>query len=111
MRITTSWLAFCTVLLASPIVGGSFVQADEAHEACDYVARQVGTFKGGLQRQAPETFEDEGKIYKGCVVTVVGDRNKVRGNFPPADRPYPKPGSAPAKADHELRSSGRSCVA
>jgi hypothetical protein len=58
----------------------------------------VSTFKGGLYRQAPDAFEDEGKTYRGCVVTVVGDRNKVPGKFPPSDRPYPKPGSAAAKA-------------
>jgi hypothetical protein len=98
LEMKTSWLAFCTVLLASPVVAGSLAEADEANEACDYVARQVSTFRGGLHRQAPDTFEDEGKIYKGCVVTVVGDRNKVRGNSPPADRPYPKAGSAAAKA-------------
>ena len=91
-------LAFCTLILAYQVVAGSFAHADEVSDACDYVSRKVSTFKGGLYRQAPETFEDQGKIYRGCVVTVVGDRNKVPGRFPPADSPYPKPGSAAAKA-------------
>lgn len=91
-------LAFCTVILACQLVSGSFAHADEVSDACNYVSRQVSTFKGGIYRQAAETFEDEGKIYKGCVVIVVGDRNKVPGRFPPADSPYPKPGSAAAKA-------------
>jgi hypothetical protein len=98
-------LAFSAVILAYQVAAGSFAHADEVSDACDYVSRKVSTFKGGLYRQAPETFEDQGKIYRGCVVTVVGDRNKVPGRFPPADSPYPKPGSAAAnagwKADRE----------
>jgi hypothetical protein len=91
-------LIFCIFILACQVAPGSFAHADEVSDACDYVSRSVSTFKGGLHRQAPDTFEDKGKIYKGCVVTVVGDRNKVPGRSPPADRPYPKPGSAAAKA-------------
>ena len=98
-------LAVSAVILAYQVAAGSFAHADGVSNACDYVARKVSTFKGGIYRQGPETFEDEGKIYKGCVVTVVGDRNKVLGKFPPADGPYPKPGSAAAnagwKADRE----------
>jgi hypothetical protein len=98
-------LAFCVVILACEVAVGSFAHADEVSDACDYVSRKLSTFKCGLSRQAPETFEDEGKIYRGCVVTVVGNRNKVPGRFPPADSPYPKPGSAAAnagwKADRE----------
>jgi len=93
-----SRLTFCAVILAQQVAVGSFAHADEASDACDYVSRRVSTFKGGLYRQAPDTFEDEGKIYRGCVVTVVGDRNKMPESFPPADRVYPKPGSAAAKA-------------
>jgi hypothetical protein len=99
-----SILMSCAVILAH-LAAGSFAHADEASDACDYVSRTVNTFKGGLYRQAPYTFEDEGKIYRGCVVTVVGDRNKVPDKFPPADRAYPKPGSVAAsagwKADRE----------
>ena len=80
------------------MAAGSFAHADEVSDACDYVSRQVSTFEGGLYRQAPDTFEDEGKTYRGCVVTVVGDRKKVSDGFPPADRPYPKPGSVAASA-------------
>ncbi len=99
------YLALCAVILAYQLAAGSSALADEVSDACDYISRKVSTFKGGLYRQAPETFEDQGKIYRGCVVTVVGDRNKVPGRFPPADSPYPKPGSAAAnagwKADRE----------
>ncbi len=91
-------LAFCAVILCYQVAAGSFAHADEVRDACEYISHRVGTFKGGLYRQAPDTFEDEGKIYRGCIVTVVGDRNKVPNRFPPADRPYPKPGSAAAKA-------------
>ena len=93
-----SSLTFCAVILAYQVTAGSFAHADEVSDACDYVSRKVSTFKSGLYRQAPDTFEDEGKIYRGCVVTVVGDRNKVPDRFPPADRPYPKPGSVAASA-------------
>ena len=97
--------AICAAVVACGLTAGSFAHADEARDACDYVLREVGAFKDGLYRLAPDTFEDEGKIYGGCVVTVVGDRNKVPGRFPPADRAYPKPGSAAAsagwKADRE----------
>ena len=58
-------LTFCAVLLACSVAAGSIAHADEVTDACDYIARQVSTFKGGLHRQAPETFEDDGKIYKG----------------------------------------------
>jgi hypothetical protein len=92
------FLEFCAVILAYQMAAGSFAHADEVSDSCDYVSRTVSTFKGGLYRQKPETFEDEGKIYRGCVVIVVGDRNKVPGGFPPPDSPYPKPGSAAAKA-------------
>jgi len=92
------YLALCAVILAYQLAAGSSALADEVSDACDYISRKVSTFKGGLSRQAPETFEDQGKIYRGCVVTVVGDRNKVPGRFPPADSPYPKPGSAAANA-------------
>jgi hypothetical protein len=91
-------LIFCSFILACQVATGSFAHADEVSDACDYVSRSVSIFKGGILRQVPETFEYEAKIYKGCVVIVVGDRNKVPGRFPPADRPYPKPGSAAAKA-------------
>ncbi len=93
-----SRLTFCAVILAYQVAASSFAHADEVSDACHYLLRELSTFKGGLYRQAPDTFEDEGKIYKGCVVTVVGDHNKVPGRFSPADRPYPKPGSAAAKA-------------
>ena len=96
--MNTFCLAFCIITLAYQVVSGSFAYADEVSDACDYVSRKVRTFKGGIYRQAPETFEDEGKIYRGCVVIVAGDRNKVPGKFPPADGPYPKPHSAAAKA-------------
>ena len=86
------------VVVVAQLASAPSARADTANEACDFVARQVGTFKGGLSRQMPETFEDEGKIYKGCVVTVVGDVNKVPGKSPPVERPYPKPGSAAEKA-------------
>jgi len=91
-------LIFYTLVLAYQLATGSFAHADEVSDACDYVSRSVSIFKGRILREVPDTFEYEGKIYKGCVVTVVGDRNKVPGRFPPADRPYPKPGSAAAKA-------------
>jgi hypothetical protein len=99
------YLTLCAVILAYQLAAGSSALADEVSDACDYISRKVSTFKGGLYRQAPETFEDQGKIYRGCAVTVVGDRNKVPVRFPPADSPYPKPGSAAAnagwKADRE----------
>jgi hypothetical protein len=79
---------FCAVIFAHLVAASSFAHGDEVNDACDYVARSVSTFKGGLYRQAPDTFEDQGKIYRGCVVTVVGDRNKTPEGFPPADRVY-----------------------
>ena len=88
----------CVAVVACLVAAGSFAHADEADGACDSVSRSVSAFTGGLYRQAPDTFEDEGKVYRGCVVTVVGDSNKVPGKFPPAERAYPRPGSAAAKA-------------
>ena len=93
-----SRLTFCVVILAYQMAAAPVARADEVSDACDYLSRLLSTSKSGLTRQAPDTFEDEGKIYRGCVVTVVGDRNKAPGKFPPADAPYPKPGSAAAKA-------------
>jgi hypothetical protein len=87
------------------VVTSSLAHADEVRDACDQVARVMGAFKGGLHRQYAETFEDDGKIYRGCLVTIVGDRRRVPGRTPPADRAYPKPGStfsrAGWKADRE----------
>jgi hypothetical protein len=97
-----SRLTLCAVILACPLAVGPFAHADEASDACDYALRRLGTFKGGLYRQAPDTFEDEGKIYRGCVVTVVGDRNKAPKRFPPTDRLYAEPGSAAAKAGWKM---------
>jgi hypothetical protein len=74
-------LAFCAIILAYQVAADSFAHADQVSDACDYVSRKVSTFKGGLYRQGPETFEDEGKIYRGCVVIVVGDRNKNAGKI------------------------------
>jgi hypothetical protein len=96
--VKRSTLASCFVLLASQLAGGSPAHADELLDACDYVARQVSTFEGGLYRQVPDTFEDEGKIYRGCLVTVVGDRGRVPDGFPPAEAPYPKDGATGASA-------------
>jgi hypothetical protein len=98
MNMKKSRLTFCAVILAHQVAAGSFAHADEVSDACDYVSRSLSTFKGGLYRQAPDIFEDEGKTYRGCIVTVVGDSNKMPERFPPADRVYPKPGSAAAKA-------------
>ena len=96
MRI--SRLTFCAVILASQAAAGSVAHADEVRDACAYVSRHVSAFEGALTREAPDTFEDQGKIYRGCVLTVVGDRRKMPDSFPPAERVYPKPGSAAAKA-------------
>ena len=82
-----SLLTFSVVILFCQVAAASFAHADEVSAACDHVSRSVSSFKGGLLRQAPDTFEDEGKIYRGCVVTVVGDRTKVPGRFPPSERP------------------------
>jgi len=90
--------SLCAVVLASQVMASPSAHADEVGDACDFVARCVSTFKDGLYRQAPETFEDEGKIYRGCVALVVGDSNKVPGGFPPAENAYPNPGSAAARA-------------
>jgi hypothetical protein len=94
-------LAFSAVILAYQVAAGSFAHADGVSDACDYVSRKVSTFKGGLYRQGPETFEDEGKIYRGCVVIVVGDRNKVPGRFPPRTVPTPN------RARRQPRRDGR----
>ena len=91
-------LTFCAVILAYQMAAGSFAQADEVGDACNYVLRTVSVFKAGLYLQVPDTFEDEGKIFRGCIVTVVGDRNKVPERFPPVDGLYPAPGSAAANA-------------
>lgn len=91
-------LALFAAILACQMAAGSFANADEVTDACDFVSRQISAFKGGLYREAPDAFEHHGKIYRGCVVTVVGDSNKLPGKLPPADRAYPRPGSAAAKA-------------
>ena len=95
---TRFWLAIGAVTLACEATAASFAHADEVSDACDFVARRVSTFTGGISRQAPDAFEDDGKTYKGCVLTVVGDRTKVPGRFPPVENAYPKPGSAAANA-------------
>ena len=56
-----SRLTFWVVILAYQVAAGSFAHADEVSNACDYVSRSVSTFEGGLYRQAPDTFEDEGE--------------------------------------------------
>jgi hypothetical protein len=91
-------LALAAAIMASTGAAGSFARADEVNEACAYVVRQVHTFKGELSRQAPETFENEGKVYRGCSVVVVGDRRQTRSGPPPTDRAYPTAGSAAARA-------------
>lgn len=91
-------LTLCIFILAYQIAASSPARADEVSDACDYALRKLHVFEGGLYRQAPATFEYDGKIYKGCMVTVVGDRNKAPEKFPPAQKPYPNPGSAEAKA-------------
>ena len=97
-----SWLLGA---LALPVHPASATAADAATAACHHILRQLSTFEGSLYRSGPETFEDAGKIYRGCAVTVVGDRRKVPGGSPPADAPYPKPDSAATaagwKADRE----------
>ena len=93
-RLTVSLL----LVLGCVVRAASETRADEVSEACDYVLRQVSVFKDGLYRGAPETFEDQGTIYRGCAITVVGDRRKAPGGFPPAEAPYPEPGSAAARA-------------
>src|SRR5258708_6147693 len=62
----------------------SLAHADDVSEACDQVLHRISTVKGGLVRQMPDTFEDAGKIYRGCVVTVVGDHNRAPETFPPS---------------------------
>jgi hypothetical protein len=95
----------CILMLLAHQGAGSLAHADEVTEACDYVLRQTSAFEGGFYGQASDTFENGGKVYRGCLVSVVGDRNKVPGGFPPTDKLYPKPGSAAAnagwKADRE----------
>jgi len=86
-------LTLLVIALGVQLVVGPWASADEVGDACDYVVRQLSNFKGGLYRSMPETFEDDGAIYKGCVVTVVGDFTRVPGKAPPTDRTYPQPGS------------------
>ena len=64
-----SSLSFFLILIVCQIATCSFAKADGVSDACDFVSRQVSTFKGALVRQAPDTFEDEGKIYRGCLLT------------------------------------------
>ena len=91
-------LAFCTLVLACRVAVGSLAHADEASDACLDILGKLHVFDGGLYREFPDTFEFDGKFYKGCMVTVVGDRNRTPGKFPPVQRLYPESGSAMAKA-------------
>jgi hypothetical protein len=94
------WRATVSVLLVLgfQLVAATLARADEVTEACAYALRELSVVPGGLYRGAPETFEDAGQIYRGCVVTVVGDQRRGPDTGPPADRLYPTPGSAAAKA-------------
>lgn len=73
-------------------------RADALGDACNEVYRKIGNFPGGLYRKTNETFEYEGRLYKGCVVTVVGDSTTFPGNTPLTHAPYPFPDSPAATA-------------
>jgi hypothetical protein len=57
-------LTFCCLFLACHALTVSLARADEVSEACDYVSRKLHVFEGGVFRQAPDTFEYDGKIYR-----------------------------------------------
>jgi hypothetical protein len=97
-RLKLGPLASCCLLLACLALAARLARADEASDACLDILGKLHVFDGGLYREFPDTFEFEGKFYKGCVVTVVGDSNKTPGKFPPVNRLYPESGSAIAKA-------------
>jgi hypothetical protein len=92
------WFIFCLIFLACCFAAGSLAQADEASDACLDILGKLHVFDGGLYREFPDAFEFEGKLYKGCAVTVVGDWNRTPDKFPPVNRLYPESGSAIAKA-------------
>lgn len=89
---------FCLLVLACGFAAASSARADEASDACYDILGKLHVFDGGLFREYPDAFEFDGKIYKGCVVTVVGDHNRAPDKFAPVNRLYPEPGSAAAQA-------------
>lgn len=95
---TKSILSFLRLVFFLLAMTGSSASADEAREACDFVKGRLMDIDGGLHRESDGVFEYDGRLYHGCIVTVVGDSKKGPGNSPPAWRPYPAPGSPAAKA-------------
>src|SRR5258706_16242334 len=83
MKTVTAILLACVLSAAAP------AYADEVNDACFELMRHFGKVKDGLVRGVPETFEDDGKIYRGCGMTILGDFSKAPGTFAAAEPPPP----------------------
>lgn len=67
-------------LIAGLLIGlsaSSATAADELREACAMVLQRLGSTAGPhLLRQVDGVFEEEGKVYTGCIATLIGDWSK-----------------------------------
>lgn len=84
MRITKPRVLLCAAGLLIGLSGTSAAAADELRDACAMVLKRLNTVTGPqLLRQFNGVFEDEGKVYRGCIATLIGDSSRLPSKAPP----------------------------
>lgn len=84
MRITKPRVVLCAAGLLIGLSGTSATAADELRDACAMVLKRLNTATGPhLLRQFNGVFEDEGKVYRGCIATLIGDSSRLPSKAPP----------------------------
>ena len=69
------WLSVFALVFALPalLVFATPVHADPTADACGFMAEHLKRPEGALSTGVPDVFLDDGKIYRGCIQTLVGD--------------------------------------
>lgn len=73
-----AWLCYGNILMAEPV-----------EEACELAHVQLNTVVGGYLNIYEGEFAHGDTLYKGCILTLRGDKIKVKGDYHPANLFYP----------------------
>jgi hypothetical protein len=90
-RFHPGWLL---LVLLAPLPAS----AGEAEHMCALAVERMGNFAGALEHWQAGSFDDEGRHYRGCIATIIGDGRNLQDQTPRSETLYPMSGSELARA-------------
>ena len=72
---------------------GNILKAGPVEDACEFAFAQLCTVTGANLDRKEGDFVYVNSHYKGCILTLSGDKTKVNGDYYPANLFYPFEGS------------------